>query len=88
MISYEFFTSMDIDTTTIKITLSVARLVGMSRMFESVSLFVWSLTQKRMIPNCSNLAHGTLGYSMTWFLGFNVIGKWLGYSNTAWVRTA
>ena len=29
--------------------------VGVGRMFETVRLFVWSITQKQMSPKCSNL---------------------------------
>ena len=37
--------------------------VGVGRIFESVCLFVRSITQKRMIPQCSNLVQGMiLGY--------------------------
>jgi len=47
--------------------------VGIGRIFESVRLsvclFVRSITQKRMIPKCSNLVYGmTLGYTRTGML--------------------
>jgi len=52
--------------------------VGVGSMFMSVCLFVWSITQKRMIPKCSNLAY-TLEYSRNdMVLGFE--SHRLGYS--------
>ena len=57
--------------------------VGRSR--PSVCLFVRSITQKRMIPKCSNLVSGMfLGYTteVTWFWDWKVKGQGHRVSNT------
>jgi len=55
---------------------TLTMLVGLGRIFESiclsVCLFVCSITQKRMIPKCSNLVYGMI-------LGYPTSGTVLGF---------
>ena len=66
--------------------------VGVGRIFESVCLsvclFVHSITQKRMIPKCSNLGYPRSGTVLGFKVQGHMVSKFILHTRTLHTRTA